>query len=118
MASGRSRSMKVKEVRAVYTGGNIWLFFGRLEDGHHFMVNDDGCAVIADEGIEEATEYAWSEWLAWCAEHNAREPEGAERLQLCMDMLDRLQQYEYGSENNGGIRPDEIKAYREYFRKA
>lgn len=109
--------MKIKEARAVYTGGNIWLFFGRLEDGNYFIVDDDGWVGIADESAEAATEYGWDEWAEWYNKHMLREPEGKEREQFCSEMLDRLAEYEYGSDNNGGFTPDLIEAYRRYFRE-
>ena len=108
--------MKIKEVKAVYTGGNIWLFFGRLENGNSFMVDDDGYVGIFDEDAEAATDFDWDNWTAWHDKHMVKEPEGSERIQFCSDMLDRLKAYEYGSKNNGGITPNEIEAYREYFK--
>ena len=107
--------MKIKEVKAVYTGGNIWLFFGRLENGNWFMADDYGSVRIVN--ADPTADLDESLMEDWQLQHMVKDLFDRERQQFCSDMLDRLEQYEYGSDNNGGITSDEIKAYREYFRE-
>ena len=110
--------MKITEVKAVYTGGNVWLFFGRLDNGNSFIVDDDGWVGIFDEDSEAATDYEYDNWCEWCDKHMIKELEDKkEREQFCMDMLDRLEQYEYGSDNNGGFTQGLIEGYRKWFKE-
>ena len=110
--------MKITEVKAVYTGGNIWLFYGKLEDGNYFIVDDDGYVGIFNEDAYEASDEEIDQWDEWCSKHMIKELENREeREQFCMDMLDRLEQYEYGSDNNGGFTQGLIEGYRKWIKE-
>lgn len=34
--------MEFKKANAEYTGGNIYVYYGQLEDGRYFLADDDG----------------------------------------------------------------------------
>ena len=107
--------MKITKVNAIYTGGNIWMFCGSLEDGNFFLTDDDGYTLIlnADPNadLEEASFPEWQD------AHLVRELEGDERIQFCDEMLTKLSSYEYGSEENGGITEDEIDGYFQHMKE-
>lgn len=50
---------KIRTATAVYTGGNIYIFYGQLESGLYFRAFDDGEAIyICDSDTEaEAADY-------------------------------------------------------------
>lgn len=102
----------IKRANAIYTGGNIWLFHGLLEDGNHFFTDDYGCTIILNadpsENLDDACDYNWQH------EHLVRELDGEEREQFCKDMLSLMKTYPYGSEENGGITEAEINGYMDY----
>lgn len=85
---------KIKNATAIYTGGNIYIYYGQLSDGNWFRACDEWeCIEICDSdtGVEEADynefyeehkfetlvneeyETFWNEMLLWII-HNA--PEG------------------------------------------
>ena len=51
-----------KQVTAVYTGGNIWLFYGELTTGEYFLTDDNGCTMILDASPEDLDESLYEEW--------------------------------------------------------
>lgn len=104
--------MKPIKVNAIYTGGNIWMFLGSLDDGNFFFTDDYGCTLILDADPNEDLDNAC--YPEWQEEHLVSELEGNERIQFCKDMLTLLSTYEYGSEENGGITETEIDGYFQY----
>ena len=102
---------EIKNVNAVYTGGNIWLFYGQLEDGNYFLTDDFGATLILDTNPSNLDESTYQEWQD---EHLVRELEGEEREQFCSEMLNILKSYPYGSEEKGGITDSEIDAYKDF----
>lgn len=110
--------MMIKDVKAIYTGGNIWLFCGSLADGKYFIVDDNGWAGLFDaDGYEMCCDSDYDTWEEYYSKHHITDLLGNERRQFCSDMLDKLTEYEYGSDNNGGMTRNEIEAYREYFKE-
>ena len=103
--------MAIKKADAVYTGGNIWLFYGELEDGNFFLTDDNGCTQIlnADPGadLEEACFAEWQE------AHLVRELQHDERMRFCDELLDWI----YANpDHDGGMTEQEIEVYRTWFR--
>ena len=85
---------KIKNATAIYTGGNIYIYYGQLEDGNYFRACDDWDFIEicnSDTSVEAADYYEfyeehslgvlakedyevfWNEMLLWII-HNA--PEG------------------------------------------
>ena len=103
--------MKIKEAWAVYTGGNIWLFYGTLDDGNYFLTDDNGWTLILNanpgDDFEEACFYEWQE------EHLVKELLHEERMKFCDKLLDYI--YE-NPDHDGGMDEQEIEVYRNWFR--
>lgn len=99
--------MKIKEAYAVYTGGGIWVFYGEVENGNHFLMSDDGFVLILDASAEDLDE---STYVEWQEEHLVKELEHEERYAFCVDVLDWLKQAP--DEYRGGIFDSEIEAYK------
>ena len=98
----------IKDVKSVYTGGNIWLFYGVLDDGTYFLVDDFGAVRITDDKWDDFDRSLFNEWQE---EHLVRDIEDEdERIAFCNEMLDRLYEEEG---TDGGF--DEYDAYRKYF---
>lgn len=101
--------MKITKASAVYTGGNIWLFHGELDDGTYFLTDDNGCTQILDEDPSDFDESLYWEWQE---EHLVRDlDDEEERVDFCNKLLDKL----LDDGNRGGMSEDEIRAYRKYF---
>ena len=103
--------LKFKHVTAVYTGGNIWLFYGEV-NGAYFLCDDDGCVQILTESPEDFDESLFWEWQK---AHMIAELDGTDRTTFCDKLADRLLRNVSG-DNHGGISDDEIRAYKNYWR--
>lgn len=99
----------IKEAFAVYTGGNIWLFYGQLKDGNYFLTDDNGCTQILNADPSDFDESLYEEWQQ---EHLVRELEHEERIKFCNELLDWIFAH---PDNDGGITEQEIEAYRTWF---
>lgn len=100
-----------KYVNAVYTGGNIWLFYGQLNNQEYFLTDDNGCTLILDESPENFDESLEVEWQET---HTKRELLDDERVTFCNALADRLLRH-HSIDDFGGITDDEIKAYKNYW---
>ena len=115
-------SMQILNANAVYTGGNIYCYNGRLEDGSFFMASDtfeDELIMILDADPEGAGEDAYQQ--EWQEEHLKRELIDGEAKAFWnemlrfimrtrddvfrMDMEVRLTdgKTDFGNDNDGGI---------------
>ena len=103
----RREALTPENVEAVYTGGNIWLFAGRLADGNYFLTDDNGATLILDaDPLEDFEEACYEEWQM---AHRVEELEGEDRDDFNIRMLDALR-----AAPTGGITEDEIDAYKAY----
>ena len=103
------KEIQIKEAHAVYTGGNIWLFHGELEDGTYFLTDDNGCTQILNANPDDFDESLYWEWQQ---EHLVRDLEDEdERIDFCNKLCDKLLTDGAG----GGFYEDDIEAYRQYF---
>lgn len=101
--------MKITKANAVYTGGNIWLFYGELEDGNFFLTDDNGCTEILDTDPSDLDESLYYEWQQ---EHLVKElDDESKRIDFCNNLCDKL--IEDG--DKGGMTDDEIEHYRKFF---
>ena len=102
--------MKIKEAFAVYTGGNIWLFYGSLENGNYFLTDDNGATEILDEDPSDLDESLYYEWQQ---AHLVKELMHEERMEFCDKLLD----YIFANpDHDGGMTEQEIKVYRGWFK--
>lgn len=106
----------IKSARGEYTGGNIWLFFGSLDDGNYFLVTDDGDTLIFNADPENAVDSDVVEWDDFVSEHLVEELYEKERArfnkQLCNVLL------ELDVRERGWIFDSEILAYKKYWSKS
>lgn len=105
-------TVRFKSVASVYTGGNIWLFYGQLEDGTWFITTDDGYTAICDASPEDLEESLMPEWDE---EHVIRWLEKDERHTFCEALVERLLAPAY-EDLDGGITEQEINYYRNTWR--
>jgi len=106
------KKYRVAEVSAVYTGGNIWLFWGQTEDGYYFLADDNGCVLVLDESPEDFDKSLYEDWQN---AHKVEELYQGKRRMFCQELCDRLQTAD--DAHRGGITDAEIDAYRKWFMK-
>lgn len=104
---------KIKKALAVYTGGDIWLFYGELENGLYFLTDDYGCTLILDESAEDFDESLYTEWQD---SHKVEELENDDRIEFVDELLDFLLNLPY--KERGCITDEEIEFYRNYMKTA
>lgn len=105
--------MKIAEVFAVYTGGNIWLFHGKTDDGNYFLTDDNGATLILND--DPARNFDESLFEEWQQKNLVMELFGYERLRFCNDLCNALLIAD--ADHRGGISNREIEAYRKYFKE-
>lgn len=101
----------IKEVFANYTGGGIWVFTGKLQDGNHFIADDDGDVLIVDAEID------WDEsfYPEWQEEHLVEELCDKKAKEFWKEMLDCL---ENSDENHrDGFGEFEFNCFREWIKE-
>lgn len=98
---------KIKNATAVYTGGGIWLFYGELESGLHFLTDDNGSTLLLDESAENMDESLYEEWQTAHQVEELEEEEAVRFIDSLLDYLSRLPQ-----NDRGGISDTEIDRYR------
>lgn len=94
-------------VEAVYTGGNIWLYYGKLASGNYFLTDDNGCTLILNanpgDNFEEACFQSWQD------AYKVEELDRFDRKLFIRRMMNVLR-----SKPTGGISEMEINAYERY----
>lgn len=94
---------------AVYTGGNIWLFYGKFTDGTFFLMDDEGDIQILDADPSDFDESLYDEW------------QNAHRIELIMNPWERKHYQRtilamVTNANDGGFTETDEEAYSNYFR--
>ena len=102
----------IKYAFAVYTGGNIWLFYGQLKNGNYFLTDDYGATLYLDADPSDLDESTYTEWQD---EHKIKELFGKERLDFCDALIAYLLKAD--SMHRGGITDSELKGYKDYFKE-
>lgn len=97
------------EAYAVYTGGNIWLFYGILSDGNFFLTDDNGLTVFLNKDPSDNFEEACYE--SWQNAHLVKELTGEEIVKFCTAMFGLLKTYGPRDPHRGGIVDTEIEQY-------
>lgn len=103
--------MKIKEAFAIYTGGGIWLFYGKLDNGNYFLTNDIGWTQILNADPSCSEESAYYEWQQ---EHLVEELTGDKRKDFCNNLANYLRANPC---NCNGMTKHEIEVYRCWFLK-
>lgn len=101
----------IKEANAVYTGGGIWLFYGKLDDGNYFLTDDNGWTLILNADASDLEESTYEEWQS---QHLIKEIYGEEREVFCDELLDYILTH---PDNDGGMTEHEVEVYRGWFRE-
>lgn len=90
-----------------YTGGGIWIFYGKFWDGTYFLTDDYGWTRLLTADPSDLEVSTFEEWQQ---EHLIRDLEGDERKSFLRDLLEYLlAQEEYG------MTETEINFYRNYW---
>ena len=105
---------KITEAYAEHTGGNIWLFYGTLANGNHYLVTDDGFVMIHAEDIYSKANCSSDVFDEWLFNHNVEELNEEDRKEFCDNLCDVLLKTDF--ENRGFISDEEIIGYKEYFK--
>ena len=103
--------MKPKTVEAIYTGGNIWLFFGRLEDDNWFMADDNGSVRIVNADPMFDLDVSLME--DWQLEHLVKDLFDRERLDFCDGIIAWLR----ANPGKHYMTTEEVTAYEHWFRE-
>ena len=104
-----ARKDPFKRVVSEYTGGGIWLFYGELKSGEHFLTDDNGSTMILDASPENFEESLYEEWQE---EHFVRVVgDRAEEKAFLHSLLDRLKR-RLPEDEGGYISDEEIERYR------
>lgn len=96
---------KLWKAHAVYTGGGIWLFYGKLEDGNFFLMDDDGGVAILNADPSDLDESLYDEWLTT---HLIEELEGEELTAFQDAVLGEVVR-----SGDGGFTPEDADRYHE-----
>lgn len=106
--------MKVKEAYAIYTGGDIWLFYGTTDEGNYFLTDDNGATLILNADPNDDLDAACYD--DWQEEHIVRELIGNERKAFCENLLDVLNGYDKTDNGHrGGFTAEDAETYRIWF---
>ena len=106
---------RFETANSLYTGGNIWLFYGKLADGNFFVTDDDGWVTILD--ADPSIDWEARNTIAWVADHTiCCLTEEDSRIEFCNALADRLLSNN-PADLHGGIEDDEIEAYRKYWKE-
>ena len=106
--NGRENSMKTIERTAVYTGGGVYLFYGRFEDDRCFFfdnaVPEEPSVMILDTipNIEDEEQMQWE----WQMNHMTDSIEGAEAIEVIMPIFREILQY--GCTDDSNYNDDDI----------
>ena len=98
-----------EQVTAVYTGGGIWLFYGKLKTGEYFLTDDNGCTMILDASPEDLDESLYEEWQ----EDHFLRVVGTRREELAflLALIERLGK-RLPVDGGGYISDDELDSYK------
>ena len=106
----------IHTARAEYTGWNIWIFYGTLDDGCYFLVTDDGDALLFNTNPEIATHLMSDEWDDWMSKHLIEELKGRKRTKFQTQLCNVLMELDI--RERGWIFDDEILAYKKYWKES
>lgn len=104
--------MLIKSVNAIYTGGNIWLFVGEVDDCY-FLTDDYGNTLFLDLSPENDLDTALE--IEWQEKHTIKELQGQERIAFCDNLAEYIKSRMKGGHFQG-MTLNEIEAYKEYWR--
>lgn len=94
-------------VNDVYTGGNVWVFYGDTSDGQYYLCDGNGYIQILDENPEKDFEETW--YHDWQKKHTTMELGENAKTVFCINMFDLLY-----NDPNCGMTKTEIDACKKY----
>jgi hypothetical protein len=106
------RQMNIKTIKAIYTGGGIWLFCGQVDD-KFFMMDDYGCVEIFD--ADPLEDFDASGDPKWQKKHLVRELMSVELVKFQDKAIKKLLSTDF--KERGYITDEEIDHYRTYFKE-
>lgn len=98
----------IQEAFAIYTGGDIWLFYGSLTNGYYFITDDEGYTMFLDEEPDETC------YVEWQTEHCIKELNAKENLRFCIQLLKKLSSYQ-DDVHRGGFTNTDMELYANDF---
>ena len=107
------KKITFENVSAVYTGGGVWLFWGKLDKERYFLTDDYGCTLILDENPNNFDVSLYDDWQE---AHTIQELEGKERERFCDALINRFLK-DNPSDDRGGITDTELLNYKRYFKE-
>ena len=105
-----STNHNFKSINAIYTGGNIWLFYGELNNETYFLMDDYGYVLILDSDPSDLDESLYPEWQE---KHKIKDLYNQERKDFCLKVLNLLMKNDSCC-NRNGITDSEIEYYKIY----
>ena len=94
---------------AEYTGGGIWIFYGKFWNGTYFLTDDYGCTRLLTADPSDLEVSTFEEWQQ---EHLIRDLDGDERKSFLRDLTDYLLKQEEDSIHRHGLTEMEINFYQ------
>jgi hypothetical protein len=101
--------LQIKKAEAVYTGGGIYLFYGELENGLHFLTDDMGATLVLDASAENFDESLYEDWQS---AHQVEELTDEARRTAFVDIL-----CDYLKEHDRGMTDYELEKQRAYMKE-
>ena len=103
------KKIKIKKATAVYTGGGIWLFYGKLSHKKYFLMDDNGMVIILKENPKNLEESTYEEWQEL---HKTKHQLSCEEAkEFALDVLDYIKHH---PDHSGGMTNTEIKIYKDW----
>lgn len=103
-----TNDLTIKEVKAIHTGGGIWLFVGSTEDAY-FWLDDSGDVEFFD--LDPLECWDDSDNLKWINRHFIKRLYGKEREAFTVRIMDMLEE----TYKSTGWTRNAIESYRSRF---
>ncbi len=103
--------MELTEVRAVYTGGNMWLFTAKLNNNYLFA-DDCKCVLMVNANpYENFDDVCYEDWQN---SHKVRDLSETEQKSYFNQIIEHLLQTPTTDDLRGGITDTELKRFQEF----
>jgi hypothetical protein len=81
---------KITKATAVYSGGNIYLYYAELENKQWIMGNDDWLIVVDTSPIADGKTYEESNYYEWQEEHLVKQIHEEDFQNVLNNVLDTI----------------------------
>lgn len=99
---------KVIYATAIYTGGNIYQYYGKFSNGNFFLCFTDWEEYLMELDVDPGENFEESGYEEWQNEHTIRQPEPSESRRLLVEAFDWI----IGNRPEGNYDPGEIEDAR------